>query len=531
MSGGRDRRWRVLGAGAFAIVALVAALVVAAGSGAADQVVAPVPRLVWADCGDGLQCATARVPLDYDHPRGAQISLALARLPATDPARRIGSLFYNPGGPGESAIAYLRLFATTLPAAVRARYDLVGMDPRGTGGSTPVRCFDSTAEQQKVFPEVNDAPSSLRQFIRHMALAAQLAAQCDARNGDLLNHLSTANVARDMDLIRQAVGDTELNYYGTSYGTYLGQTYAALFPRRVRRMVLDGVLLAPAWRSGPSTPGLRERGNAGGAATLDQFFVLCAEAGARCAFAAGGDPATKYARLLDRLRARTVTLPDGSVWDYGLVLKRTLEGLTFASQWAATAQILQELYTASAAPQGQPTHPAAPPQPQAGAAYRNVFEAELAIKCGETDNPHNPLAYPRLAAAADRATPYAGSFWAYDSFGCVFWTARDRDRYTGSFHVTTAHPVLITNLRYDWSTPYENAVDAVGLLPGSRLLTVNGWGHTVLLQSPLNTCTSGYLQRYLLAGTLPAAGAQCGPSVVPFHHRRRAEPPKRAGLG
>ena len=470
-----------------------------------------MPRLVWTNCGDGLQCAKVRVPLDYDQPQGAQITLALMRLLATDPQQRLGSLFVNPGGPGGSAISEVRIAKYLFSADVRARYDIVGMDPRGVGESTPVRCFASTAEQQ-IFEPLIRAPSSLFQYAIHLLMAYVFNAACTARNGDLLNHLSTANVARDMDLMRQSVGDVQLNYYGISYGTYLGSTYAAMFPNRVRSMVLDGVVIAPAYRSGPSTPFLRQRGNVGAAATLDQFLRLCAQAGPGCPFAAGGDPSAKFAELAERVRAHPLALPDGTVVDYGRLLELTIGELNTASQWAALAQMLQDLYTANPSGQVGPTPPGAAP-----AAYDNTFDARLAIVCGETDNP-NPLAYPFLAAGADRATPYAGSFDAYLTFGCSLWQSHDADRYTGSFQVRTANPVLVTSNRYDPATPYENAVDTVGLLSGSRLLTVNGWGHTVLtqVQVPPTPCALDYVTSYLLTGTLPPEGAQCGPNVVPF---------------
>jgi pimeloyl-ACP methyl ester carboxylesterase len=225
-------------------VALGAALLPPAAVAAAppDAGSPPVPVLAWTDCGGGLQCATAAVPLDYRRPRGERISVALARLPASDPAHRIGSLFINPGGPGGSGIGFLQGAGQLFPAPVRARFDIVGFDPRGVGLSTPVRCFDSVVEQQAFFARFGLFPVTDREWRAAIAASQGFDRRCAERNAAILPHLSTANVARDLDLLRQAVGDRMLSYLGLSYGTYLGATYANLFPDRFRALVLDGVV-------------------------------------------------------------------------------------------------------------------------------------------------------------------------------------------------------------------------------------------------------------------------------------------------
>jgi pimeloyl-ACP methyl ester carboxylesterase len=230
------------------VIAVAAAMVASAGhaaaAGAAGSRAAapPVPLLGWTDCGGGFQCASAAVPPDYDQPGGQQISLALIRLPAGDPARRIGSVFLNPGGPGVSGVDFVRAVGPALFSdQVRARFDLVGFDPRGIAASTPLRCFDTFQQALGAvapfpFPVT---PAEERTWV---GFDRQLAGACAQHGGAIQDHMATADVARDLDLLRQAVGDQQLTYVGYSYGSYLGTTYANLFPDRVRSLVVDSVI-------------------------------------------------------------------------------------------------------------------------------------------------------------------------------------------------------------------------------------------------------------------------------------------------
>ena len=211
-----------------------------------------MPRIVWKACGGPYECAQAPVPLDYDDPRGPTIPIALIRLPASNPARRIGSVFINPGGPGGSGVDIIRSGAAQViwTDAVRARFDIIGFDPRGVARSRPLKCFASNDEAQRFFGSAPIFPYTKSQEAPFIALAARLGQRCVARGGAIIRHMSTANVARDLDLLRQAVGDDKLSYDGISYGSILGSTYAALFPNRVRALVIDGVADPVSWFTG-----------------------------------------------------------------------------------------------------------------------------------------------------------------------------------------------------------------------------------------------------------------------------------------
>ena len=217
--------------------------------------------VAWQPCRDGFQCATVRAPLDYDNPGGAKVSLSVIRRPAATRSERIGSLMVNPGGPGVSGVDFVRDLVKFLPPVLRARFDVVGFDPRGVRRSTPVRCFNTAAEADAVRPPFTFPVTPAEEQLQHRYLT-RLGAACARHAGAILAHVSTADVARDMDFLRAALGDRRMSYWGISYGSMLGQTYANLFPDKVRALVIDGVIdpargsvAAPTAGPSPSGPG------------------------------------------------------------------------------------------------------------------------------------------------------------------------------------------------------------------------------------------------------------------------------------
>ena len=490
----------------------------ASGHAAARTAAAPVPVLTWTKCGGGFQCATARVPLDYNRPLGRTISIALIRLPAGDRAHRVGSLLVNPGGPGSSGVAEVRGYGRFFPPELRARFDLVGFDPRGVAQSSPVRCFADQAEQRAFFAGLPAFPVTPAQDRAYLRAAAEFDRRCGQRNPDLLAHMSTANAARDMDLLRQALGDEKLSYFGVSYGSYLGTTYANLFPDKVRALVLDGAVEPVQWASGHTTRQpvfLRQHSDLGSSRTLGAFLERCAAAGPRgCPFAVRHDPAAtrhRFQALLARLRAHPlpVSTPHGTVQiSYATTVSVVLTSLYGQVLWGPLSDALAHLDHGDGRPALELATP--PPSPT----YDNTRDAWMAVMCADTDGPHDLSAWPRLAAAADRRAPYFGAAWTWSSVACAHWPARDTDRFTGPYDRHTANPVLVVGTTFDPATPYRNAVALSRELGNARLLTLHGWGHTAFFQP--STCAIEAETRYLVDLQLPAPGTVCRPDVGPF---------------
>jgi pimeloyl-ACP methyl ester carboxylesterase len=507
---------------------VVLLVLVCLGLGAGNAAAAPSkPKISWGKCFaefGPFECGTVQVPLDYDGSAGGTISLALVRLPATDPANRIGSLFLNPGGPGGSGVEFTVFAGPFLfTPEVRARFDLVGFDPRGIARSTALRCFGNDKQWEPFFTPFA-FPITPEEEQIWIDADRYLDAACAQRGGKIIDHMSTANVARDLDVLRQAVGDEKLNYYGLSYGSYLGQVYANMFPGSFRALVIDGILDPIAWVNlGGAIPfSTRLRSDAGAMATLNEFFRLCDLGGPRCAF--GPDSADRYADLAAQVKVQPtfVNLPGVFVGelDYSQLIGLTLGALYDSPVWedfddvlaAIEAQVSGAAAPALAAafrPSLQPAYVAKRGFPH----YMNFLEGFPAVACSDSDNPDSYAVWSVQGAAADAQFGYFGRLWTWVTSICAEWPGADADRYTGPFTSLTSSPVLIVGNHFDPATRYEGAVTAAGLLPNSRLLTVHGWGHTSLF---ISSCADAAIARYLVDITLPPSGTICEQDHVPF---------------
>ncbi|NNF64443.1 MAG: alpha/beta fold hydrolase [Acidimicrobiia bacterium] len=490
--------------------------------------VAEPEAIDWEPCyqqaGPNFECAVVRLPLDHDEPGGTSIPIAVAKLSATDPENRIGSLFLNPGGPGGSGVDFLLGAGPVLfTDEVRSQFDLIGFDPRGVRRSAPLKCFRSFGDLAGLsgppFP-INEAEYLLMEAVDMAAVEL-----CDANARSIIDHMSTADVARDMDALREMLGDEQMTYFGVSYGSFLGNTYANLFPDNVRAVVIDAVLDPIAWTTGAAGEegypfSYRLRSDQGAQDTLDEFFRLCDEAGtAGCALAP--DSGARFAALADQL------LNDGPIFVdpgsgelvpffYQDLIGSTLGPLYNSASWPSHAEflafieagaspaVLGEALTRVRELSGSFDFPNAP--------YPG-FEQFLGVSCSDSDNPDDHAAWFAAGQDADANYGYFGSLWTWASGPCAVWNGVADDRYVGPFDAATANPVLVVGTRYDPATRYEGAVIADDLLANSALLTVEGWGHTSLF---LSQCADEAIAAYLVDVTVPDDGATCFQDFGPF---------------
>lgn len=484
-----------------------------AGAATSSGVSGPhVPALHWRTCAGAFQCATARVPLDYRQPRGKTIRIAVMRHRATGPGRRLGSMFFSQGGPADQLDTFPQAYQQ-IPAAVRARYDVVSFDPRGFGFSTAISCFPTQSAEDHFLSDLPVFPVGHRQQQSFERITARFDARCARRNGALLAHDSSADSARDMNLLRAAVGDPVLNYYGESYGTGLGAIYANLFPARTGRMIFDGNIDPAAWSRNRRLPGsLRERADVGDAQTMAAFLKFCGQASTKaCAFSAG-TPARTTARWNELLR-RLLRHPAAAgsplrVWTYADVVAEFPE-YQF-SAWPVDATFLQQLWVASAP--GHQIPPGTPPlRPLAGVRLEQI----IANVCSDIPNPRHLGAYVQAARVATARSGAFGPLFAWQHEPCARWP-RDAatDHYAGPWNRPTASTILVVGITTDPATPYRDSVAMARDLARARLLTVDGFGHTVI-GNP-STCAARDEVRYLLTGALPPAGTVCQQDATPF---------------
>jgi pimeloyl-ACP methyl ester carboxylesterase len=480
------------------------------------------PAIDWQPCGDdlpGIECATVPVPLDHASPRGTATEIALARVPATTSARQAPTVFVNPGGPGGSGVGLVTDgFGEFLHERLDGRLNVVGFDPRGVGASDPLHCFDSEDDLFSFLLATPGFPYERGQYRPFYEHWASLAGECLTRGEVIADHMSTADVARDLDLLRRAVGDRKLTYLGFSYGSYLGTTYANLFPRKVRALAIDGVLDPRLWSSGWQIRSDRVATQE----EFEEFLRLCEEAGPQCAFADGRRTAQRWRALARSVEDEPVDLGDGFLYTYDLLISDAASAMYSPEFWggpdgyAAFFDLVADvaLGDQSARRQARAVRRAVIDRIDARrqeADYDNGFDAYYGNQCADTEYPgsfERFRAIDRFARAGSRFGPL---WWWYNN-GCTDWPVAE-DRYVGPWTADTAAPVLVVGNFFDGITDYAGARATSRLLGDSRLLSYAGWGHTAYGRSE---CTSDFIDAYLLDATLPPQGTVCPANPNPF---------------
>ncbi|MEU9021377.1 alpha/beta hydrolase [Actinomadura sp. NPDC048394] len=445
----------------------------------------------------GARCADVTVPLDYARPDGRTIKIAISRLAASDRGHRIGTMLINGGGPGPSIDMppYMR----DLMGKAGPRYDLVGMDPRALGRSAGVDCGWPSATW------VRSAGETRRSFQRSVAFARDLAARCAKTSGAELPYISTRNIARDMDIVRGALGERKISYNGASYGTYLGSVYATMFPGRLDRTVLDSSVDPRRWGPGllAGTEGANDRALAGWAAWT---------AKRNATYGLGATRAGVLATVRDVLRAsarKPLQVGRYRVDDTALAfVPFDYLGTDEDSQRAVLADAFRVFKQATALP-AEPTKDLDEELAflLTGADSR-YGSGQSAIICGDAAAPRDPEAYWRAVQSHRKESPVFGPL-AHGVNPCAFWPARPEEPLT---RVGGPLPALMVAATGDTRTIYPGSLALHRLLPGSRMITLKGADvHAPYQRGYRNDCVTGQVNEYLLTGQLPAHDLTCAP--------------------
>ncbi|MFJ2898853.1 alpha/beta hydrolase [Streptomyces sp. NPDC087218] len=442
--------------------------------------------------GDQWRCSTVRVPLDYAKPEAGTVGIALIRKKAGNSGRRLGSMLFNFGGPGGSGVAILPRAAGAY-GELNSRYDLVGFDPRGVAGSEGVSCR-TDKEQEDSFRKVDMTPDTPAEEAAFLEDGADFGAGCQRRSGRLLPHVGTVNAARDMDLIRQVLGDRKLTYFGMSYGTELGGTYAHLFPKNVGRTVLDAVVDPTADAIGHA------RNQATGFQRALENYLKDR----------GQDPkegTQRIARLLERIDKKPLPTASGRKLNDSLAVTGIVMPLYSKSSWPALTQALDE-----AEKSGTGTGLLALADSYNGrdekGRYDTQSHSQRAISCA--DSKLRPTADEARALLPEfrKLSPVFGPFLAWDTAGwCSQWPV-EGEHDNPETSAPGAGPVLVIGTTGDPATPYEGArkmADELGKGVGV-LLTNKGEGHGAYGG---NACVTSAVNTYFLDGKVPDDGKTC----------------------
>ncbi|MBA4863856.1 alpha/beta fold hydrolase [Streptomyces sp. PSKA54] len=505
--------------GALLVAAGLLATGCSPGGSTTDAALAALPRstptalsayygqeLRWRDCGvPGFECSTMKAPLDYEKPDSGDVKLAVARKKATGPGKRLGSLLVNPGGPGGSAVGYLQSYAALgYPAEVRARYDMVAVDPRGVARSEPVECLDG--REMDAYTQTDITPDDQRETDQLAAAFKKFAGGCESRSGTILPHVSTIEAARDMDILRAVLGDKKLTYVGASYGTFLGATYAGLYPERVGRLVLDGAMDPTL-----AARQLNEEQTAGFETAFRSFAEDCVKH-QDCPLGGPGTTAEAAGKNLKAFFQQLDAAPlaggstDGRRLTESLATIGVIAAMYDEGSWG---QLRGALTAAMKEKDGTSLLALADSYYERGekGSYSNLMFANAAVNCLDLPAAFtSPEQVEQSLPAFEKASPVFGEGLAWSSLNCAYWPVPP----TGKAHrieATGAAPIVVVGTTRDPATPYRWAEALADQLSSGRLLTYEGDGHTAYGRG--SECVDSAINRYLIEGTAPKDGTRC----------------------
>jgi pimeloyl-ACP methyl ester carboxylesterase len=455
--------------------------------------------LEWSDCGNDMQCATATAPLDWSAPAAGEIDLALVRHRAT--GDRIGSLLVNPGGPGGSGYDFI---ADSLDYAVgeplKQRFDIVGFDPRGVGRSSAVTCYQPAQMDEFLYGIVPAERGSDAWIDEVSASSRAFGEACSENTGELLANVDTESAARDLDLLRAILGDTKLNYLGYSYGTFLGATYAGLYPDKVGRLVLDGAV-------DPSADDLEVTiaQAVGFEDALRAYLEDCMQQ-SDCPFSGSVDAAMdEIARLLASVEASPLQGSDGRKVGADTLVTAIIYPLYSKESWPYLSDLFDSVMLGDA-DLALGYADGYNGRSQDGTYLDNSTEAFRAINCLDYTYQLDVGVMRQEAAEIAAAAPVIGPYFGYGDLGCGNWPYQS-EREPAKITAEGAAPIMVVGTTGDPATPYQWAVALADQLESGVLVSYDGEGHTAYRKS--NSCVDDAVEAYFIDGTVPASDPKC----------------------
>lgn len=462
-------------------------------------------ELVWKECKDDkkFECAEIQVPVDYQNPGNASLTLALKKLPAKQSSNKVGSLLINPGGPGGSGTDYVTYAEDAFGKRLMDSFDIIGFDPRGVALSTPLDCL--TDKEVDEFIAFDGTPDTEQELKDSLQLSIDLAKGCEAIENNLIAHVGTQEAARDMDIIRELVGDEKLNFLGASYGTYLGGMYAELFPEKVGRLVLDGAV-------DPSLSGEEQSfDQAVGLDTALRRFVEDCPKYDDCPLTQTGAGGIKEIRdFLDSLDTKPLKTEDPERILTQAMGVYAVAGFLYSDEW--WSYMRQSLATAF---DGDGTDLLSivdlfNERKDDGTFATNATEAIYAINCFDEPSDSTEEQVREFAKTWIKDAPVFGDYLAWGNLACTIWPVKDPNP-INKFVAQGAAPIIVVGTKYDPATPYKWAVGLSSQLSSSVLLTYEGDGHTAYMRG--SECIDKELENYLVDGTIPEKNIVC-PAIV-----------------
>lgn len=457
-------------------------------------------KLSWTSCGTKLKCSTVRVPIDYAHPSAGSIKIAINWLASTG-AADLGWLLENPGGPGGSGIDFVASGGAQVASVeLRKRYNVVGFDPRGVQRSAPIKCFNSKDTDHLLYDDFGPSGSA-EELANTRAEMKKFIAACQKNSGKIFGFVDTVSAAKDIDVIRSALGAKKLNYLGFSYGTFLGTTYAALFPKNVGRMVLDGAMDPSVSDEQQSLNQLKAFNQA-----LRNYLADCLSKSS-CVFSGSVDSAmlrisdffksletkpikTEGSRMLNADSAITgliMTLYSNDYWQY---LDQAFQG-AFKGD-GTTFMRLADFYN---------------DRNPDGTYASNTFEANIAVSCLDSRADSSPAAMAKQNAKALAISSFLGRYWLNGAVGCEQWPYPLAKK-PASYSAKGSAPILVIGTTGDPATPYWQSQNLANkILANGHLVTFNGEGHTAYGRS--NSCVVKAVDGYLIKGIVPSSDPNC----------------------